>query len=293
MMRWRMMRWRSVLAGGGVLLGAYVSFLVVLAPATLLDVGLQRTTDGRLRLAQAHGTLWSGGGQLEIRNRAGQGVAGKELSWSLQPHALWRGRLDFAVAIGHAAARFPVRASLHGVEFSNVDFSLPARALGAVVPRLAPLDPRGELVFHIAKFTRAGATVLADGRVTWTDASSAVTTVAPLGAYELRFSNRAGSMHAVLHTRSGPLQLAGSGSWRGGDLPVFSVTARVVTAYRAQLTPLLRLVAVERGNGDFALQLNPPFGRDAVQSSPKNPGGSSAGEPDSPRDHPTPVDGGD
>lgn len=263
--------WRRFLASAGVLLGAYGLCLVVLAPATLLDAGLRRASAGQLRLAQARGTLWSGSGQLEIRDRTGRGAVGKALSWTLQPRALWRGRLDFAVAIDHVSERFPVRITLRGIELSDANFSLPASALGVAVPPLAALGPRGELVFHIAKFARTDDAVAADAVVTWKDASSTLTTVAPLGTYELRFNNVAESLRATLRTRSGPLRLDGGGSWRGDGPLVFSATARVAAAYRARLSPLLRLIAVEHGDDDFVLQLSSPFAGGAVHAAPAQP----------------------
>ena len=254
----RRFAWRDIFAGAGTALVACVLFLVVLAPATLLDAGLRHATEGRLRLAQAHGTLWSGAGLLEIRDRSGHAV-GKELSWLLQPRALWRGHLDFAVAVDHAEERFPLRFSLHGVELSDADFSLPASVLGVAVPRMAPLGPRGELVFRVAKFSRVDAALSADAVVTWKDAGSAVTTVAPLGTYELRFRSVADALNVTLHTLSGPLRLDGKGSWRGSGPPALAATARVDARHRPQLAPLLRLIAVERGDGDFDLQFGSPL----------------------------------
>ena len=262
--------WRTLIASGSMLLAAYVLFLVVLAPATLLDAGLRHATDGRLRLAQAHGTLWSGRGRLEIVNAAATGSVGKELAWTLQPRGLWGGRLDYAVAIDHATSRFPLHLSPRGIELANVDFSLPASALGVAVPRIAPLGPRGDLVWHIAKFSRAGDDLAVEASMIWQDASSALTAVAPLGTYELRVNSAAGLVNVTLHTRSGPLQLDGSGSARGNGPLAFSATARVDAAHRAQLTPLLRLIAIERSNGEFALQFNPPLGRSAATPA-KNP----------------------
>lgn len=252
--------WREPVASVCVAMAAYAAFLVLLAPATLLDAGLRRASAGKLRLAQAHGSLWSGSGRLEIRDGAGSGGVGKDLSWTLQPRALWRGRLDFEVAIDHADRGFPVRISAHGIEVSSVDFSLPASALGLAVPRMAPLGPRGDLALHVTQFSRSGDTVSADAVITWKDAGSALTRVAPLGTYELRVHGNAGLLKATLRTGSGPLHLDGGGSWRGGGPATFSATARVDAQQRPQLAPLLRLIAVERDNGDFDLQLGPPLG---------------------------------
>jgi len=66
--------WREPVASVCVAMAAYAAFLVVLAPATLLDAGLRRASAGKLRLAQAHGSLWSGSGRLEIRG-GGRAVA--------------------------------------------------------------------------------------------------------------------------------------------------------------------------------------------------------------------------
>lgn len=256
----RHLKWRGIIASVGVALAAYVLFLVVLAPATLLDAGVQRATEGRLRLAQAHGTLWSGRGVLEIRDTAGKRGIGKDMSWVLQPRALLHRRLDLMVNLDHAKQPFPVHLSARGVELSNVDFSLPAGVLGVAVPRLAPLGLRGELAFHIAKFANVGDAISVEAVVTWKDASSALTPIAPLGTYELRLESTRGLLTANLRTNSGPLRLEGRGSSRGGGPLQLSVTALVDAQHRSQLAPLLRLIAVERGNGEFDLQFNPPLG---------------------------------
>jgi general secretion pathway protein N len=251
--------WRSIARNGGTGLAAYVLFLVILAPATLLDTGLRRASDGRLRLAQAQGTLWSGSGQLEIRDSSGRGV-GKALSWTLQPRALLHGRLDIDLDIDHAAKHIPLRIAMHRVEASDIDLSLPASALGVAVPGIAPLGPSGELAIHVAKFSLVGGDAFVDGVVTWRDAGSALTSIAPLGSYELRLGGEPGAVNATLRTISGPLHLDGNGSMRGNGPAMFSAIARVDPPQRSQLAPLLRLIAVERGNGDFVLQPDRPFG---------------------------------
>ena len=261
--------WRSTARNGGLGLAAYVLFLLVLAPASLLDTGLRRASDGRLRLAQAQGTLWSGHGQLEIRDGSGHGV-GKALSWTLQPRALLRGRLD--IDIDHAARHIPLRIAMHRIEASDIDLTLPASTLGLAVPAVAPLGPSGELVVHVAKFSLVGDAASVDGVVTWRDAGSALTSIAPLGSYELRLGGEAGALHATLRTISGPLHLDGSGSMHGTGPAVFSAIARVDPPQRSQLAPLLRLIAVERGDGDFVLQPDQPFGNVSTHATrPANP----------------------
>ena len=89
----------------------------------------------------------------------------------------------------------------------------------------------------------------------WRGAGSAFTRVSPLGDYELRFEGEGAAVRASLRTLQGPLQLDGQGSWTSGGNPAFLGTARVPPQQRQQLAPLLRMIAVERGEGSFELQL--------------------------------------
>jgi len=63
-------------------------------------------------------------------------------------------------------------------------------------------------------------------------------------------------VRAYLRTIQGPLRLEGKGSWSNGSHPVFLATAHVASQHQQQLAPLLRMIAVDRGEGSFELQLN-------------------------------------
>jgi len=45
-------------------LGVYAAALVALAPASLIDARLEQASGGRLRLAEAQGSLWAGSGWI-------------------------------------------------------------------------------------------------------------------------------------------------------------------------------------------------------------------------------------
>lgn len=275
--------WRGLLRDGAVVLAVYLLFLVIWAPATLLDSATRRATAGQLRLAQAQGSLWSGHGQLELRDSKDAAGVEVDLAWTLHAPALLRGRLDYALTLDHAARPSTLRISARRIELTGVDFALPARALGIAVPRIAALGPGGDLHVHIAKLTRVDAVVSTDAVATWRHASSALSPIRPLGSYELRLDSAGGSTNASLRTLSGPLQLEGDGTWRGAGPPDLVVRARVDAGHRAQLAPLLRLIAVERGDGDFVLQFTPPLG--SAPAATKQ--GAVPREPDSIRGHPT------
>ncbi len=247
-----MRRW-SLLAIG---IGVYVLVLVVTAPATLVDAGLERASHGRLRLAEAQGTLWSGSGQIEIRDPGGQAGVAKSLVWRVLPESLLRGRLVCEVGLEQATSRFPVTISLSRIELANADIRLPATVLGLGVPKLAPLGLTGEVLVHVANLSITRDAMDGNATVQWHAAGSTLTPVSPLGDYELRLDGEGMNVHAFLRTIEGPLQLNGKGSWTRGERPAFLAMAVIPPQHQQQLAPLMRLIAVERGAGRFELQLN-------------------------------------
>jgi general secretion pathway protein N len=242
---------RWVLAAFG--LGVYAVALIALAPATLIDAHLQAASEGRLRLAEARGSLWSGAGWIEVRDAQGRAGVARRLAWRVLPVSLLRARLVAEVELDQAAKPFAVSLSASRVEISSADIRLPAAALGLGVPALAPLRLSGEVLVSIALLTLERGSVLGDATLRWRAAGSALTPVAPLGDYEVRLTAVGAAVHGALSTLEGPLRLEGKGSWSSGAAPSFLVTARVPAEHQEQLAPLLRLIAVERGAGSFEL----------------------------------------
>ncbi len=246
-----MSRWRLIAIG----IGAYVLGLVVAAPATLIDAGLQQSTGGGLRLADASGTLWSGTGQIEMRDANRRTGIAKSIAWRVRPAYLLRGKLLYEVALDHAGQRFPVTISLTQTEVADADINLPATALGLGVPKLAPLGLTGDMLLHIARLSFGRGAIHGNATLQWHGAGSAYTPISPLGNYELRFEGDGSAVRTSLRTLQGPLQLDGEGSWTSGRNPAFQGTARIPPQHQQQLAPLLRLFAIERGEGRFELLL--------------------------------------
>lgn len=246
-----MKRWSLAAVG----LGTYVAVLVATAPGTLVDAGLQRASHGRLRLAQAQGTIWSGEGLIEIRDVGGRNAIARDISWRVLPESLLRGRLVCEVALDRAARRFPVTISFSQVELANAEFNFPAAVLALAEPRLKPLRLSGDVLLRATNLVIGRDGMLGNVTLQWRTAGSAFSPVSPIGSYELRLDGQGKMVRAVLSTLQGPLQLDGSGSWTNGRAPEFLVTARVPPQHQEQLTPLLRMISVQRDEGSFELQL--------------------------------------
>ena len=237
-------------------LGVYSLALVATAPATLADAALQAISEGSLRLVEARGTTWSGAAQLEIRDSQGRGGLAKPVSWNFAPGALLRGRVAYVVTVDAGSKPFPVMLSWSRLELEDVDLRLPAAALGIGVAKLAPLELTGEVRVRLPSFAIERRAMHGNAVLQWSTAGSRLSPVAPLGDYELRLEANGPAIRASLNTLQGPVQISGEGSWSAGANPAFRAIVQVPGPLRPQLAPLLRLIAVERPNGRFDLQLN-------------------------------------
>lgn len=236
-------------------LGVFATALVALAPATLADPFLARASNGRLRLAEAQGSLWSGSGWIEVRDAEGRAGVARRLAWRMLPAALLRASLVAEIQFDQAAKPFPVTLSLSRIDVADAAIDLPATALGLGLPRLAPFRLSGDLRVDIPHMSFGRDRVDGDARLQWRGAGSALTPVSPLGAYEMRFKASGPGMQVSLSTLEGPLQLDGNGTLSNSAPPSFVGTARVPAQNQEQLVPLFRLFAVERGAGIFELRL--------------------------------------
>ena len=245
------MKRRRMLAIG---LAAYVLALIAMAPATLVDAGMQHASNGRLRLAETSGTLWSGAGQIEIRDADGQTGFASPLAWRLLPGDLFSARLAYEVASGIGTRPFPLAIFWSRIELANADVSVPAAALGLGLPKLASLELTGNVNLRITNLVIRSNTMQGSATLEWRAAGSALAPVSPLGDYILRLESAGSETRAILETINGPLQLRGHGTWTYGHAPAFIATAHIPPDFREQLAPFLRLIAVERSDESFELQ---------------------------------------
>jgi general secretion pathway protein N len=234
---------------------AYALILIVTAPATLIDGFLQRASEGRVRLAAARGTVWSGEGQLAIVDAGRYAGISRKISWHVLAASLMRGGISCEVE--PAAAAQPVQLAIfpRRVEIATAEVSAPAALLGIVVPKLAPLGLGGDLFVHIDNLSIGSTAVRGTALIQWRAASSVHAPVAPLGDYELQINASDMQAKFTLRTLDGPLQVQGSGTWTIAGPAEFDATARVSPQYRNQIEPFLRMITVARDDGSFGVHL--------------------------------------
>lgn len=236
-------------------LAVYLTGLVAMAPAHLLSVQLLHASGGRVRLVNAQGTVWEGAGQLVYRDGLGQAAFANGLAWRLMPEHLLQGKLSFGIKLDASARPFLLSVSTSRISFADADaeFAAPILALG--IPGLSALQPRGNVLFRVGALSIQPGGWEGDIALQWRAAGLGAMPSAPPGDYELRVTSDGATVRASARTLRGPLLIDGAGSWPVRAPPELPLTVRVPLQHRQQLTPVLRMISVERSPGEFHLRL--------------------------------------
>lgn len=228
------------------------------APAGVADWGLSRVTEGRLRLANVDGTLWSGSGRLVIVDNAeaepgavraiaqGLMIPGG-LSWQINPWPLMLGLIDVDLRLEgmprplHLGGRFD---SLRG---SAAQLALPALELGRLGSPWNTIRPSAAISVQWDEFTLRRGRFEGMMRFELREVASAMTPVRPLGSYRAEVVNSGQSATVTLSTLEGPLSLRGNGQWEARQGLRFVAEAEASGAERDKLQVFLALIGRKEG----------------------------------------------
>ena len=238
---------RIVLLG----LASYLVTISVTAPAALLDQVVRHVTNGRLTLANSHGTIWRGGATPLLHIDQNAVLPLQALNWQFQPDSLLRGQLKFGIRWDALESFAPMEIMLTADSFtlSNLQLPLPARVLGELSPFLKPAQFGGDLRIESKQLTFSGNQLQGNAIAHWNQAGSALSTVQPLGDYQIDIAAAQNGVSATLSTKSGALLLDGSGTWSAGQKTHFNGTARAAEASREALAELLHHLGPEESPG--------------------------------------------
>ena len=262
---------------GGAVLGLLAGG-VLFAPAQWLADGLAQASQGRLLLAEARGSLWSGSAVLVLTGGPGSQDASAlpgRLAWQLRPH--WQGlrlrarqdcclngELQMLLQPGWGGYTLvlgppqPRPAAAGSQPAARLDVALvvghwPAAWLAGLGTPWNTLQLGGVLQLSSPGFTVESV----QGRVRLLGAlalelrgvSSRVSTLPTLGSYRLSLQGpgAAGEAAALqLRTLDGALRLSGSGQWAGAKLR-FRGEAQAAEGQAAALQNLLNIIGRRQG----------------------------------------------
>lgn len=246
------------MAVAGVL--AILAVLLTQAPASLVDVGLAQVTQGRVRLADAAGTVWHGRGRVVLADLADPGAERRPavasvpgvvipgtFAWTLSAWPLLIGSLD--ARIEHDSMQRPVLVTGDAGELRATPGSLrlPPVALDRLGSPWNTIRPTGALTLSWENVSlRSGRF---DGRaaIELQQAASALTPVRPLGAYRIDVVGSGAQAQVKMNTLAGPLRLEGGGTWDARSGLRFTAEATAEEPERARLQPLLGLLGRRDG----------------------------------------------
>lgn len=229
--------------------------IFVLAPASLLNLWLERASAGTFLLANADGTVWSGSGDLLLKSDT-HFVSFGAYAWKIQPARMLSGALQFDVWQGDTGNPMGVRFSPFKRELGLIGLRavLPAQILEIFSPKLRAYRLSGEIELESSGLLLSERGVEGRAEVNWTQAGSALSDVYPLGNYRIQLEGAWPVLNLELSTQSGKLLLSGRGRLEQGKGLAFNGTAQAAKGEQQEgLSELLHHIGPESAPGVFTL----------------------------------------
>lgn len=229
--------------GFGLLLAALAAF----APATLVDRRVAAATAGKLRLADAAGTVWSGAGTLTDTGNTWR----LPVAWRTSPIALATGGLQLALAPadGAASPRGTLDLRSGGGALRDLVVDIPAAALAVLLPARSNVALGGTVAFASPDFGWTGEHRSGALNARWRDARLfAGGALADLGTVDVSLSAQDQRLTGRIGNSGGDVRIDGTFNVAGG---VASVDATVAPAPAAppQIARALAILGAPDANG--------------------------------------------
>lgn len=191
----------------------YALALVAMLPATWVARSVENASKQTVLLRGPAGTLWSGGGHLYLRERAGTLVDLGAVRWRTSAWGIFAGRLAAELMLGGSAPAIRVEWSLSSVAVRGLEVELPGRILSTIAPPLEALGPQGKLLIRSDSLRIDGDSVFGLASIEWRPVSLARAQGLALGSHVARLHGGGGKIDIELGTTDGPLRLSGGGTW--------------------------------------------------------------------------------
>ncbi|OWT70188.1 MULTISPECIES: type II secretion system protein N [unclassified Achromobacter] len=213
--------------------------------------------DGLFAIVDASGTIWNGTALLALGPAGARRTLPQPVSWQWT----WHGVMLAHPWLGSTVRLAPAWRGLATPTFSVSagTMRLPAEILSAFGSPVNTLAPGGNLEVRWPDYDAGVARGPELLQVQWSDATSALSIVRPLGSYRLQAMQGKGGgkgndVQVMLTTLNGPLKVQASGVWNGRRLTLNGTAepdAAAPDTTRAGLETLLS--AIGRRNGPQSL----------------------------------------
>ena len=246
-----------------ILLGLlfYIILLIVYAPASLVPWVLDKSGVTEFSLRNTSGSLWKGSGQLVSLISKNKAYRITQVDWNISAGSLLLARLKAKMSFSDDALMGKAVLSLRpgGLLIENMKLGLPASTIAQFYKPVALVSPSGNVTINSNMLEISKGSIAGSAKAQWHDAGSRMSSVNPLGSYELNIiSSKKGDIASInIKTLSGALNTTASGSWNLAKSGVLSLNGHIQpTSNKAELEPLLRLIGRDLGGGKRALRIN-------------------------------------
>ena len=235
----------------------YFIFLIVQAPAYVLNQFLSQATQNQIVLEKPTGTVWRGSAsRLVIQAPLGARIPFDVVHWKLLPLSLLRGELALNLSI--ANARYPARGTFafakQRIHVKNLQAQLPPAALLAFAPQFNIWQPGGQFSVKADDFLLTQTEIKGAAEILWVNATLNLVKIQPVGTYKLTVLGTSQGADVSLNTLAGPLDIQGTGQWSQNQRLRFSGVAKA-RSHGEQLAPLLKIMGQEEGNGLYKIAI--------------------------------------
>lgn len=244
------------------LLVALVTALV-LAPASMADWGLKVATHGRVRLADASGSIWHGQSKVVLVDVAALAARERDkpdavlplpgvlvpgtIRWDIQVLPLLIGRVQVLARHDSMAQPVEISGTFARPRFSAGSIRLPNVSLSRLGSPWSTVQPTASLALSWEPFEIVNGKANGVASIELRDVASALTPVRPLGAYRLDIDGRQADTMLNMSSIEGPLRLSGEGVFNPSHGLRFTAWAEVDESERLKLAPLVRLLGRQEG----------------------------------------------
>jgi len=239
----------------------YLLFLIIEVPASWFAWGLNRYTQGTVRLDPIAGSLWSGNGRLVIYYPQTVPHDLGSAEWRINPLWLFAGRVQLSLQSNHQDRQIKTTLGLARNSFmlKDTEAEFPAAFVAQLYTPLSLISPRGKVRISTAELMVAPEKLEGNAALEWLNAGSGLSSVQPLGDYRLEIAGAEKNAKLKLTTLRGDLEFTGQGQWQPQTGQVQINGSAMPRARAGELESLLRMIGDDQGGGRRALTINTSY----------------------------------
>lgn len=242
----------------------YLLFLIIEMPASWFAWGLNRYTQGTVRLDPIAGSLWGGKGRLVIYYPKTTLHDLGQTEWRINPLWLFTGHVQLTVRANNQDRKIKTTLGIARNSFmlKDTEAEFPAPFVAQFYSPLSLISPQGKVRINTEGLTLSPDKVEGAAALEWLNAGSSLSSVQPLGDYRLDITGADKNANLKLTTLRGDLEFTGQGQWQLQTGQVQINGSAQPRARAGELESLLGMIGSDQGSGRRALNINarlPPF----------------------------------